>query len=152
MNVLWALKDVDVQTSTDVPCDVTMHRPDTGVVLVPLENDVAGSTIEQTGLHKLNVTTLCVVCVGDGAVPLTNAFSENMVIVAVKMLELLSAMKGYTENDRTYDGMWGEEMVLHNDSYGTVAAKVVDIPLIFESQVSVVHSRDKSMVVVSTEC
>lgn len=48
--------------------------------------------------------------------------------------------------------MWGEEMVLQNDSYGTVAAKVVDIPLIFESQVSVVDSRDKSMVVVGTEC
>jgi hypothetical protein len=58
--------------------------------LIPLENDVAGGdsgAIEATGLHKLNITTLSIIWVGDSAIPFTNAFSKNVEIVAVKMLE-----------------------------------------------------------------
>lgn len=69
-----------------MPCDMAVKGPDTGVILIPLENDVARRTIEQTRLHKLDITTLCVVCVGDSSVPLTNTLGENMVIVTMKML------------------------------------------------------------------
>lgn len=48
--------------------------------------------------------------------------------------------------------MWGEEMVAQDEADGIVAAEAVNIPLIFESRVSIVNSGDKSVVVVSTEC
>lgn len=87
LDVIWALEDVDVQASAHVPGDVTMQWPDTGIILVPLENNVAGCTVGQTSLHQLDITTLGVVCMGDGSVPFTNTLGKDMVIVAVKMLE-----------------------------------------------------------------
>lgn len=64
-----------------------MQGPDTGIVLVPLDDDVACGTVEQTGLHQLNVTTLCVFWIGDGPVPFADTLGKDVVIVAVKMLE-----------------------------------------------------------------
>lgn len=61
-------------------------------------------------------------------------------------------MKNFTQGGRTYDGMGGDEMVVQDEADGIVAAEVVDIPLIFESHVSVVDSGDKSVVKVSAEC
>jgi hypothetical protein len=88
LNVTWSLKNIDIQATADVPCDVAMHWPDTRVVLVPLKNDVAWSAVGKTGLHKLNITTLGIGCVDDSAIPLTKTLSENMEIVTVKMLKL----------------------------------------------------------------
>jgi hypothetical protein len=72
-----------------MPRDVAMQRPDTGVILVPLENNVAGGdgcAVEGAGLHELDVTALSVVWVGDGAVPFADAFGEDVEVVAVEML------------------------------------------------------------------
>ena len=44
-----------------------------------------------------------------------------------------------------------EEVISQDDTNRTVASEIVNVPLIFEGQVSVVHSRDESMVVVGTE-
>jgi len=88
LDIIWSLENVDVQASTDVPRDVAMHWPDTGVVLIPLEHNVTrgdGSAIKGTRLHELNVTSLGVVCIGNRAVPFTNTFSKNVEIMTVKM-------------------------------------------------------------------
>lgn len=52
----------------------------------------------------------------------------------------------------TYDRMWSKEVIVQDEADRVVATKVVDIPFIFESCVSVADSRDKSVIVVSAEC
>jgi hypothetical protein len=66
-----------------------MHWPDARVVLVPLENNITGSTVGETRLHKLNITTLSVIGVDDSAIPVANTLSEDVEIVTVEMLGVL---------------------------------------------------------------
>jgi hypothetical protein len=40
LDISWSLNDINVETSTHVPCNVAMERPDTWVVGLELDDDV----------------------------------------------------------------------------------------------------------------
>jgi hypothetical protein len=70
-----------------------MERPDTRVVSLELDDNIGwngwASWWESGLLKDLGITTSWVGWVGDDAVPNTGAFSENLEIVAVEMLDIV---------------------------------------------------------------
>jgi hypothetical protein len=133
-----SLKNVDVQTATDMPRDMAMKGPNRGIILGPLENNITGcdgSIIGLSRLHKLNVAHLGVRWVDNCAIPCTYTFIEDMEVVAVKM-----------------DRMGHEKEVVEDQADGGVGAKIEDVPLRLKRKVALVDCREQSMIVVGTEC
>jgi hypothetical protein len=84
-NISWTLKDLNVQASADVPGNVAMEWPDSWIILSPLQNNIRWGVGILCWADKLNITALCIVRVGDDAVPSAEAFCENVIIVSVKL-------------------------------------------------------------------
>ena len=55
--------EVDIQSSTDVPCDMTVEGPHTRVISIVLDNHISGSW------QHMHVTTLGVLDMRDRAIP-----------------------------------------------------------------------------------
>ncbi len=94
-----------------MPRDMAMERPHARVVRDVLQHDIPRRG-RRTRLHELDVATLRVGLVDDGAVPGADALGEDVEVVAVKM-----------------HGVRGAEFVLDDDADGAVGAKVVHVPL-----------------------
>ena len=73
---LRLLHQVHIQARGNVPRNVTMERPDAGVVRVVLYDEVA------VGLQELHVTALRIGLVDYGAIPCTCALGQDVEVVA----------------------------------------------------------------------
>lgn len=97
-----------------MPSDVAMQRPDTGVIGVVLNDQVSrlrNAIDDCGGLQHLDIASLGVLDVGDGAVPGANTLSEDVEVVPVEMHRVS-----------------GGDLVFHDDADGVVVAEVVDVP------------------------
>lgn len=110
------LHEVDVETRANVPGNVAVERPDARIVRVVLNHHVtrADSAVSVTvsRLQDLHVAPLGVLDVGDGSIPCTDAFGEDVEVVAVEM-----------------HGVRGGDFILHDETDAVVGAEVVNIPL-----------------------
>lgn len=101
LDISWSFKNVDIKTSTHVPCNVAMQRPYTWVIRLELNDDVRWNWWpggwNSRHLQDLSVTAGWVLWVGDGTVPCSGAFGEDLKIMAVKMLKVVRASSRYTE-------------------------------------------------------
>lgn len=66
------LDGVDIQSSADMPCDMTMEGPYARVVCLILQNNISRGG-SRTTLHELYITPLSVLLMDDLAVPGSNA-------------------------------------------------------------------------------
>jgi hypothetical protein len=62
-----------------MPGDVTVHRPHTGIIELDLYNEIA------LGPHELDIATLRVAGVDDGAVPLSDSLVKYEEVMSVYM-------------------------------------------------------------------
>jgi hypothetical protein len=92
LHLLRLLEQVDVHALGCVPGDVAVHRPHTGVVELDLYNEVA------LGPDELDIATLRVAGVDDGAVPLSDSFVEDEKIVTMDVERV-----GRWEADASHD-------------------------------------------------
>lgn len=78
LDVIWTLQDVDIKTGRDVPGDVAMQWPDTGVVCLELDHGVGwGASIGVGFAQDLNITAGWVGWVGDGSIPDAISFGKD---------------------------------------------------------------------------
>ena len=72
------LEDVDVEAGRDVPGDVAVEGPDAWVVGVDLDHDVGWFGVADCYWEQLDVASLGVLAVGDGAVEGSRALGEDV--------------------------------------------------------------------------
>ena len=109
------LHGIDVETCAHVPSNVAVKRPDTGIVGVVLNDQVRrhdGTVDYARGQQDLHISSLRVLDVSNSTIPLADAFSENVEVVAMKMHRVRS---------------W--DLVLHDNADRVVVTEVVDVPL-----------------------
>lgn len=82
LDKIGLLHDIDVETRTDVPCDVAMQWPDPWVVSVVLDDYVGGSGARRR-LNDLHVATLRIAYMSDGAIPRPDALGENVEVMSM---------------------------------------------------------------------
>lgn len=112
LDQLGLLHGVDVEATTDVPRDMAMQWPHTGVVGVVLDDHMGGDG-RSAGLNELHVSALRVGRVHDDAVPCARAFGQNVKVVSVQMHRV-----------------GGAAVVFDDDADAVIGAEVVDVPLL----------------------
>ena len=124
------LHGVDVEASTDVPSDVAVERPDTWVVSVVLDDDVA------VWLQKLDIAALGIFDVHNLPIPSSHTFRQHVEIVSMKM-----------------HGMCSAGLVVQDDTDAVVGAEVVYVPLgvVRIRRVSKIGKQEDWMVVIAPE-
>ena len=65
-----------------MPRNMAMERPNTGIVRGPLNDHMARISVATT-LEQVDITTLRIERVSDGAIPRTGTFSQDLEIVTV---------------------------------------------------------------------
>lgn len=112
LDQLGLLHGVDVEATADVPRDMAMQWPHTGVVGVVLDDEIRGGGL-RAGLNELHVSALRVGRVHDGAVPCARTFGQNVKVMSVQMHRV-----------------GGAGVVLDDDADAVIGAEVVDVPLL----------------------
>jgi hypothetical protein len=100
LDIIWSLEDVDVQSSTDMPCNtgiwleltilgmkylLAMEWPNSWIILSPLKYNISRSTGIFSSLNKLHISLLSIAWVSDLSVPGTNTLSQDVEVVTVKL-------------------------------------------------------------------
>jgi hypothetical protein len=114
-DIVRPLQHIQEQTTTNMPCQMAMERPDTRVVLIELQyherrNDASGSILRI--LKHVHIATDSVFRVRNSAIPVPEAFGEDVKVMAVEM-------HGVTADETIVDEV---------DADGLVGAEVVDVP------------------------
>lgn len=91
-----------------------MEWPDTRIIHVDLDNNIARDRGTLGGLDKLNITTLGIIGVGDVAIPGAESFGEDICVVTVKMHRMRTELEG----------------IVDYDPNRLVAPEVVDVPFL----------------------
>lgn len=122
--------DVDVETAADVPSDMAMEGPNTGIVGIDLEHDVIESG------EKLNIASLRILWVGDFAIPDAETLRKHEEVVTVHVHR-----------------MGGRKGIVDDQSNRLVGSKVVHIPfrIIREGRLSLLGVEQDRTVVVGVE-
>ena len=112
-NIIRTLHNINKQAATNMPGNMTVEGPNSGIILGPLQDDVAGTAVHVGRGQDLDVADLGVVDVCDAPVPEAGARGEDEEVVAVQVHGV------------------GEEVdvVVDHQAHGAVAAEVVDVPL-----------------------
>jgi hypothetical protein len=113
-DVIRTLQKIHIQTGTDVPGQVTMERPDAGVVQDEIDHHVPDSNALHTGLEYMGVSPHGVV-EADGAVPLAQPFGNNPEVVSVKVHGVLAQV--------------GHAVIIEDDPDRGVGSQVVREPV-----------------------
>ena len=93
---------------------MTMENIDAWIIQENLKDSVGlGSISGWRSLQELHVTSHGVGWVGDGAIPCSETFGENLEFVAVQMHWVTD----------------GNESVVYDDSKGVGLTKIVDVPV-----------------------
>lgn len=122
-----------------MPSDVAVERPDTGVVSVDLDDNVAWHGVADSDRQDLYVSSLRVRGVDNGAVPDSGSLSQYVHVVPVHM-HGMDASAGVVVDDDA-DGVAGAEVVNVRFSWEVLFAK-----LGFEKQRVVVVSAEGGIV------
>ena len=117
-----------------MPCDVTMERPHTWVVLIPLQHNVCWVCNSTSIRYLLNIPSLRIAWIPDGAVPNPPARGQDLEVVAVYM-----------------HWVGCQELIIHDQTDGTGIALIVDVPHSFKLFVALSDSEQDWCVVVAFE-
>ncbi len=101
-NLIRPFEQVDVQTSRHMPSDMAVEWPDTGVVRVDMDDDVAGFGVTDGDGQDLHVSSLRVRGVDDGAVSnsCTTVFARcSPFPITVAVLGLLGSRAGIAKTE-----------------------------------------------------
>lgn len=112
---------------------MAVERPDTGVILIPLHNEIARGA-GAAGRHHLDVAALRVAGADDAAVPLADAELQDLHVVAVEV-----------------DRVRGFVVVVDDDADGGVCAEVVDVARLVEGHLVGLYVAEDGYVVVVAE-
>jgi hypothetical protein len=108
--------NIDVQSITHVPSNVTVERPDTGIVSNKVQNDVTLSAgfpvIWISRVNDLGVSPLGIVRTGNSSIPFSSTLSHNPKVMTVEMHWV---SEGYN--------------AVKNNADGLALSEVVDVPL-----------------------
>jgi hypothetical protein len=125
-NIFRPLKNICIQSSTRMPSNMAMERPNSRIVRIELHYHV---TLRP---NQLNIATLGVVAIGDGdPVPVSGPFVQNLHVVPVKM-----------------HWVRGGGGVVDDDADGGVGAEVLSVPFGGVCEISFVCEEENGTVVV----
>ena len=134
LDISRALDDGNIETSRDMPRNVTVQRPNARVVAIEFKNQMARIS-RAPDLNQLHVSALRVVRSHNSlAIPRPLSFRENPEVVTMQM-----------------HGMSGSEVIVEDDADARVGSKVIDIPFLFEGEVAFVYLLQNGDVVVGSE-
>jgi len=88
LDILWSLQDLHEKPSTDVPSEMAMQRPGAWIILYKLQYQVR--RLNSAGgvsciLHLMDIAAQRVLRICHNAIPLAEAFSQDVVVMAVEM-------------------------------------------------------------------